>query len=147
MLTDEQVIWLPVLVYKLNGDLHNAHAKCIPKLVADGLPCKYVHIATELQSFPNRCRPVASLVRRGVRSRLEACHTEAVQQPRKHAKCRKIIFWPSFSVISMSSHSNFMFCTALVLLSASAHNTTLSFLLIPALTCSYLPCIYSVTWY
>ena len=32
-----------------------------------------------------------------------------------------------------------MLCTALVLLSATVHNTTLAFLWIPALTCSYLP--------
>ena len=91
---------------------------------------------------PIRIRPIASLVQRGVRSPLETYCTEAVQQPRKRAKCRKL-FWPSFSVIGMSSYDNFMLCTALVLLSASVHNTTPAFLLIPALTCSYLPCIYS----
>jgi len=36
-----------------------------------------------------------------------------------------------------------MLCTALAPLSASPHYTTLAFLLIPAMTCSYLPCIYS----
>jgi len=37
------------------------------------------------------------------------------------------LFWPSFSVIGMSSHGNFILCTALILLSASAHNTTTGF--------------------
>jgi len=57
------------------------------------------------------------------------------------------LFWPLFSVIGMSYHGKFMLCTTPVLLSASARNTTLTFLLIPALTFSHLPCTYSVTWY
>ena len=48
--------------------------------------------------------------------------------------------WPSFSAITKSSHSTFMLCIALALLSASVHETTLDFLLIPALTW---PCRYS----
>jgi len=36
-----------------------------------------------------------------------------------------------------------MLCTAMAPLSAIPHYTTLAFLLIPAMTCSYLPCIYS----
>jgi len=44
-------------------------------------------------------------------------------------------FLPSFSAIGMSSHDNLLLRTALVLLAASAHNTTLAFLLIPALAC------------
>lgn len=39
------------------------------------------------------------------------------------------IWGPLFSLLSKSSQSNFMLCTALVLLSASAHNTTLALLL------------------
>ena len=50
-----------------------------------------------LSTFSKVHRPIASLVRRVVRSCLEACHTEAVQQPRKRAKCRKIILAIVFS--------------------------------------------------
>ena len=45
----------------------------------------------------------------------------------------EIFFWPSFSAISRSSHSTFMLCTALALLSASVYNITLDFVLILAL--------------
>jgi len=62
-------------------------------------------------------KPLSQSCTEGVQSRLEACHTEAVQQLRKCKKCGKIIL--------------------------AMHSTTLAFLLIPALTCSYLPCIYS----
>jgi len=43
-------------------------------------------------------------------------------------------FLQSFSVIRKASHSNFMLCTALPLLSASIHKTRLAFLLVPAVT-------------
>jgi len=45
-------------------------------------------------------------------------------------------FGHHFPVISKSSHSNFMFCTALALVSAFMHNTTLAFLWILAMSCS-----------
>ena len=83
-----------------------------------------------LFNFLAPIRPVARLVQREVQSHLEACHAEAVQQLRKCVKCGKII-WPLFSVIDMSSHGKFMLCTALVLPSATAHNTKLVFLSIP----------------
>jgi len=44
-----------------------------------------------------------------------------------------IFFWLSLSAISRSSHSTFMLCTALALLSASMYNITLDFVLILAL--------------
>ena len=69
----------------------------------------------------------------------EAAH---VQQPRNRMKCKKKI-WSLFSGISTSSHSKFMPCTAQPVLPASMHNTTLTFLLIPTTTGSYLPCMYS----
>jgi len=65
-------------------------------------------------------RPVASLVQREVRSRLEACHEEAVQQPRKCVKCGKIILSIAFShwyELSLQIHAlncigtAFCFCT------------------------------------
>ena len=41
----------------------------------------------------------------------------------------KKIWGPLFSLLSKGSQRNFMLCTALVLLSASVHNTTLALLL------------------
>jgi len=55
-------------------------------------------------------------------------YTEAAEQLINHVKQGTIFLWPSFSVICKSSHSNFILCTALALLSLSAyaqHNTTL----------------------
>ena len=46
-------------------------------------------------------------------------------------------------VISKSPHSTFMLCTALTLLYAFVYYVKLAFLLIPAITCSYMPCRYS----
>ena len=51
--------------------------------------------------------------------------------------------WPLFAVISESSHSNFMLCTAPALLSAFMHNTILAFLLIPTITGSHMLCRHS----
>ena len=57
-------------------------------------------------------------------------HMETAQLLRNQRKK----LWPSFSIINKSSHSTFLLCTALVLLSAFVHDTTLAFLLIPAMT-------------
>ena len=94
----------------------------------------------DLFNFLAPIRSVASLVWREVQSHLEACHTEAATE--KTCEVWKKLFWPLFSVIGMSSHGKFMLCTALVLLSATTHNTKLAFLSIPALTCSYLPALH-----
>ena len=55
-------------------------------------------------------------------------------------KCEKLYFGHHFhAVISKNSHSNLILCTAFCF--CAQHN--LAFLLIPATTCSYMPCIHS----
>jgi len=59
--------------------------------------------------------------------------------PYRGCKAWKNLLWSScrFQPISKSSHSTYMLCTALPPLTASMHQTTLAFPLIPAMTCSY----------
>jgi len=86
--------------------------------------------------------PVASLVQREVRSPLEAWRIpiQRLHSSRETTQSTGKIF--SYHFESSPSHSNFMLCTELALLSASPHSTAPPFHLIPARTYSYPPCIY-----
>jgi len=87
-------------------------------------------------------RPVATSYRGGGWS-TRCLYTEVVQQLRNHTKCGKKNVGNHLLAISKSSQSNFRLCTTpgttLAPFSASVHNTTLSFLLIPATSRSYMP--------
>ena len=79
---------------------------------------RYISFSPGFRYAVNCLVPKPGLVRGGGSSGAMKClYTEDVQQLRyqKHGK----YFLPSFSVNSKSSHSTFMFCTVLALLSAS----------------------------